>query len=109
MESNIWRTRGEKNLIFFQKNHQDPYFDVQKNGFRSSNRLEVKKIVKDPSRESTEVTPMKILLCIAISSIIWVISYLYWCVSVLLGIENEYMIFNKNGAVFLTRVTRGVR
>ena len=25
--------------------------------------------MKDPSRESTEVTPMKILLCIAISSI----------------------------------------
>jgi hypothetical protein len=27
--------------------------------------------VKDPSRESTEVTPMKILLCIAISSMMY--------------------------------------
>ena len=34
-----------------------------------------KKIVKDPCRESTEVTPMKILLCIAISSTSWIYCY----------------------------------
>ena len=43
MESNIWKTHGEKNLKFFEARLEFPYFDMLKNGDRGLNRLGVKK------------------------------------------------------------------
>ena len=55
LESNISKTCGLKNLKFFEGTTKFPYFDVWKNGGRGSNRLGVKKIVRDPSRAASEV------------------------------------------------------
>ena len=43
MESNIWKTCGEKNLKFFESGLEFLYFDMLKNEGRGSNRLGVKK------------------------------------------------------------------
>ena len=43
MESNIWKTCGEKNLKFFESRLEFLYFDMLKNEGRGSNRLGVKK------------------------------------------------------------------
>ena len=50
MESNIWKTGGEKNLKFFESGLEFLYFDMLKNEGRGSNRLGVKKIFRDPNR-----------------------------------------------------------
>ena len=49
---NPWREKFD----FFLKNPEFPYFDVQKNANRGSNRLRVK-IVQNPNYASTEVKP----------------------------------------------------